>query len=316
MTVQKTLSTRAWAELLLLALIWGGSFLAYRLALAGVGVPTIVAFRVIGAASVLWLYVLGRGLPVPRGLRIWGVFLVMGLLNNAIPFSLIAWGEIRIASGLAAILNASTAILGVLVAAALFRDERLTARKAAGVMLGFLGVASVIGLDALKGMDLTSLSQLAVLGAAFSYALSAAFARHALKGIRPQVAAAGMLTGSSAMMLPMALFFDGVPSFSYAPSVWGGLLYLALAASAFAYLLYYRVLAMAGAGNVSQVTLLVAPVGILLGALVLGERLAPSAYLGFVLITAGLIVLDGRLLRRLLPARAGSRPKDSTQESA
>jgi drug/metabolite transporter (DMT)-like permease len=222
----------------------------------------------------------------------------MGLLNNAIPFSLIAWGEIRIASGLAAILNASTAILGALVAAAVFRDERLTPRKATGVTLGFLGVATVIGLDALEGFDLTSLSQLAVLGAACSYALSAAFARHALKGLAPQVAAAGMLTGSSVLMLPTMLLADGLPSLSYTPEVWAGLAYLAFAATAMAYLLYYRVLGMAGAGNVTLVTLLVAPIAILLGALVLGENLHPNSYLGFALLAAGLLVIDGRILRR------------------
>lgn len=297
MTVQQSLSPRAWVELFLLALIWGGSFLAIRLALDGVGVMTTVALRVAGAALVLWAYVAIRRLPLPTGRAIWGRFLVMGLLNNAVPFSLITWGELHIASGLAAILNAATAILGVLVAAAVFRDERLTARKAVGVALGFAGVATVIGLDALSGFDLTSLAQLAVLAAACSYALSAAYARHALKGLRPQVAAAGMLTGSSAMMVPLALAAEGVPSLRYAPEVWGGILYLAVVASALAYLLYYRVLALAGAGNVGLVTLLVAPIAILLGTLVLGEALSSTAYLGFALLAAGLLVIDGRVLR-------------------
>lgn len=306
MPPQQHLSPRAWAELFLLAMIWGGSFLSIRLALDGAGVFTTVAIRVGGAALVLWAYVALRGLKVPPGAGVWGKFLVMGLLNNALPFTLITWGELRIPSGLAAILNAATAILGVLVAAAVFRDERLTARKGLGVAIGFAGVATVIGLDALEGFDLTSLAQLAVLGAAVSYAFSAAYARHALKGLTPQVAAAGMLTGSSAIMIPLALLAEGVPSFSYAPEVWAGLLYLAVAATACAYLLYYRVLGMAGAGNVSLVTLLVAPIAILLGALILGEALQPTSYAGFALLALGLLVIDGRLFRRLRRRRPGA----------
>lgn len=297
MITQRTLSPRAWAELFLLALIWGGSFLAIRVSLDQIGVFTTVALRVMGAAAVLWVYVLWRGFALPRGPRIWGAFLVMGIFNNVVPFSLITWGELHIPSGLAAILNATTAILGVLLAAAIFADERLSTRKLIGAVLGFAGVVTVIGWDALGGLDLSSLSQIAVLGAAASYAVSANFARAALQGIRPQVAAAGMLTGSSAIMLPLALWRDGVPTFDYVPAVWAGVLYLSLIATACAYLLYYRVLAMAGAGNVGLVTLLVAPIAIVLGAAVLGETLHTAAYLGFALLAAGLLVIDGRVLR-------------------
>ncbi|TMV56828.1 DMT family transporter, partial [Thioclava sp. BHET1] len=284
MTPQQTIPARAWAELFLLALIWGGSFLAIRLSLDQVGVFTTVAIRVAGAALVLWAYVLIRGLPMPRGLRLWGVFLVMGLLNNVIPFSLITWGELRIPSGLAGILNAASAFFGVLVAAAVFADERLSLRRLIGILLGLAGVALAIGLDVLRGLDLTSLSQLAVLGAAMSYAFSAAFARRHLRGIAPQLAAAGMVTASSVVMIPLALWQEGWPDLHLSLTTLGGLGYLAVAATALAYLLYYRVIAMAGAGNVGLVTLLVAPIAILAGALVLGEALHPSAYLGFVLV--------------------------------
>ena len=146
MTPQKTIPPRAWAELLLLATIWGGSFISNRLALNEVPVLTTVAFRVTGACLLLWVYVRLRGLDIPRSPRIWAAFLVMGLLNNALPFTLITWGQLTIPSGLAAIVNASTAIFGVLTAALLFRDERLTARRLTGVLLGFTGVAVAIGL--------------------------------------------------------------------------------------------------------------------------------------------------------------------------
>jgi drug/metabolite transporter (DMT)-like permease len=181
MTPQKTITPRAWAELFLLAAIWGASFVSNRLALNEVGVLTTVAFRVGGACLLLWLWVAAKGLAVPRAARLWGAFLVMGLLNNAIPFTLITWGQLTIPSGLAAILNASTALMGVLLASVVFRDERLTGARLAGVVLGFAGVTVVIGWQALTALDLTSVAQLALLCAAFSYAC----ARPPLRHVRP-----------------------------------------------------------------------------------------------------------------------------------
>jgi len=298
MTPQKSIPPRAWAELLLLASIWGGSFISNRLALNEVPVLTTVAFRVAGACILLWVYVRLRRLPVPRSPWIWLAFLAKGLLNNALPFTLITWGQLTIPSGLAAIVNASTAIFGVLVAALAFRDERLTARRLTGVLLGFAGVAVAIGLHALTTLNLTSLPQLALVAAAISYAVAAVFARRVLGGLPPQVAAAGMLTGSSLLMLPTALWIDGPPVLTHGAQVWGALGYLAIIATAGAYLLYYRVLGMAGAGNLSLVTLLTAPVAIVMGALILNEALPLRAYAGFALITLGLLIIDGRLLPR------------------
>ena len=279
-------------------MIWGGSFISNRLALNEVPVLTTVAFRVAGACILLWVYVRLRRLPVPRAPRIWLAFLAMGLLNNALPFTLITWGQLTIPSGLAAIVNASTAIFGVLVAALAFRDERLTARRLTGVLLGFAGVAVAIGLHAFATLNLASLPQLALVAAAISYALAAAFARRVLGGLPPQVAAAGMLTGSSLLMLPTALWIDGPPVLTHGAQVWGALGYLAIIATAGAYLLYYRVLGMAGAGNLSLVTLLTAPVAIVMGALILNEALPLRAYAGFALIALGLLIIDGRLLPR------------------
>lgn len=296
MTLQRSLSPRAWAELVLLSAIWGGSFLSIRIALDAVPVLWAVTHRVFWAALALWALVLLRGLPLPRGGRIWGAFLVMGLLNNAIPFTLMAWGQLHIETGLTAILNAATAIWGVLVAALVFADERLSLRKAAGVGLGFLGVATAIGLDALTRFDLRSAAQLAVLAGTLSYALAGSWARAQLTGVPPLVSATGMLTASSALLVPLALVLDGPPSLALPASAWGAIAYYALAATAFAYLLYYRVLAMAGAGNLLICTLLIPPVAIVLGTVVRGEALLPQAYAGFALLGLGLAILDGRPL--------------------
>ncbi|PTX55791.1 EamA domain-containing membrane protein RarD [Litoreibacter ponti] len=301
-TLQKSMSTRAWAELALLSLIWGGSFLSIRLALDEVPFVTSVAHRVFWAMVVLWLYILVRRLPVPRAPRVWGAFLAMGMLNNVIPFSLMAWGQLHIETGLTSILNASTAIFGVIVAALVFADERLTPTRAVGVALGFFGVATAIGLENLAQFDIRSTAQLAVLAGTLSYALAGSWARMTLGGLSPQVAAAGMLTGSTLIMVPAALLIDGVPSTDLSLTATSAIAYYAIIATAGAYLLYYRILAMAGSGNLMICTLLIAPVAIILGALVLGEQLAPRAYAGFALLALGLLVLDGRVMRFLRAA--------------
>ena len=302
MTQQKTIGAWGWGGIGLLSLIWGGSFLANRLALEEVGVATTVAVRVGGAAVVLWAANLARGLPVRRDPRLWGMFLLMGIVNNVIPFSLIVWGQRSIESGLAAILNASTAVMGVLVASLAFRDERLTAQKAVGVAVGFLGVVVVIGPEALLAFDVTSAAQVAILGASLSYAVAGVLGRRMTQGVSPEVAAAGMLLGSALVMVPAALWIDGVPAGPWALSTWGALLYLAVMASAVAYMIFYRLLRSVGAGNTSLTTLTIAPVAIVLGALVYGEALPWRDYLGFAVLALGLLILDGRLpVRRRLP---------------
>lgn len=297
--VQKTISPQAWAGLMILAFIWGGSFLSVHLALEEIGPLTSVAHRTGWAMVILWAYVLIRRLPLPTDRRVWGAFLVMGLLNNVIPFSLMAWGQLHIETGLTSILNAATAIFGVTAAALFLADERMTARKAIGVGIGFLGVSTAIGLNAFKDFDIRSLGQLAVIGGTISYALAGVWARKTLGHLKPQVAAAGMLTGASLITLPAAWIIEGPITLSLQPQTWAAITYYAVVATAIAYILYYRVLALAGSGNAMLVTLLVAPVAIVLGAIVLGEALPLRAYIGFAILALGLLILDGRLVKPL-----------------
>ena len=294
MTQNNSISLLAWGLLALLGLIWGGSFLSIRVALDEVGFLTSVAHRTGWAMILLWGYVWLRGLPVPMERRIWVGFLGMGLLNNAIPFSLMAWGQLTIETGLTSILNAATAIFGVLIAALFFADERLSARKVFGVTLGFFGVATAIGLEHLLAFDPRSLAQLAVIGGTISYAFAAVWAKKRLGGLAPEVAAAGMLSGATLIMLPAAWIIEGPITLALEPITWLAIGYYVVIATALAYLLYYRILAIAGSGNLMLVTLLVPPVAIVLGAVVLGEALHPRAYLGFLFLALGLAVLDGR----------------------
>ena len=297
MNTQKSISTRAWAEMLLLATIWGASFVSIRIALDEIGPMTAVAHRVGWAMLALWAAVLVMRLPIPRDPKVWIGFMGMGLLNNVIPFGLMAWGQLYIESGLTSILNAATAIFGVIAASIFFADERVTPRKAVGVMLGFAGVATAIGLENLREFDIRSLAQLAVIGGTISYALASVWARKRLGTQPPQVAAAGMVTGATLIMLPLAWIVEGPISLDLQPRTYLAIGYYALIATALAYLLYYRVLAMAGSGNLMLVTLLIPPFAIVLGAVLLNEALRPAAYFGFALLALGLLVLDGRIWR-------------------
>ncbi len=295
MTHQQTLTPRAWAELMLLGLIWGASFLSIKIALHEVPVLTSVLYRCGLAAIILWSVVFARRLPLPPFGRIWGDFLVMGLLNNTLPFVLMAWGQLHIESGLTSILNATTALFGVLMAALFFADERLTIRRITGVCFGFLGVCLAIGVDSFANFDLRSGAQIAVLLGTLSYALAAVWARSRLAGLPPLVAAAGMLSASALMLLPVTLLIDGPPKADLPLMTWGAILYYAVFATAGAYLLYYRVLGMAGSGNLMLVTLIIPPVAILLGAWILDESLGKHAYAGFGLLCLGLLTLNGTL---------------------
>ncbi len=297
MEIQKSVTTRAWIEMALLAALWGATFVSIRIALDEIGPITAVAHRVGWAMLALWLAVFVMRIPVPRDPKVWIGFLGMGLLNNVIPFGLMTWGQLHIESGLTSILNAATAIFGVLAAAIFFADERITARKALGVMLGFAGVTTAIGLENLRNFDLQSLAQLAVTAGTVSYALAGVWARKLLWGQPPQLAAAGMVTGSALIVIPLAWVVEGPMTLDLAPRTLWAIGYYALGATALAYLLYYRVLAMAGSGNLMLVTLLIPPFAIVLGVVVLGETLRPAAYGGFALLAMGLVVLDGRIWR-------------------
>ena len=284
-------------NLIYFAIIWGGSFLAYSLILREVPIFTMVANRVLWASLILWVIIFALKVPLPN-LKEWGTLFVMGILNNVIPFSMIAWEQTHIESGLASILNGKTAIFTFVLAAMLFNDERLSRKKGLGVAISFIGVCVVIGLDAMHDFNIRSLAQLSLIMACMSYATAAVWARANIKDIHPIMAATGMLSSASIIMVPLALFVDGAPNYSLSVTTLCAMAFLSFPATAIVYLLYYRELRQAGSANLSLVTLLVPPMAVIWGALVLGERLHSSAYIGFVLIALGMTIIDGRLLKR------------------
>ena len=291
-----------WAMLLMLALLWGGSFFFNGVAVRELPSFTLVWLRVAVAAATLLLVLRVIGQGMPRQPRVWAAFFGMGLLNNVLPFVLIVWGQHRIASGLASILNATTPLFTVLVAHAVTSDERLTLLKAAGVGVGFVGAAVMIGADALGGLGTGALAQLACLAGALSYAIAGIFGRRFRRmGVTPLATAAGQVSASTLMLLPAMLLVDRPWELAMPhAATWAAVLAVGLLSTALAYVLYFRILAAAGATNLLLVTFLIPVSAILLGVLVLHETLLLRHIMGMALLGAGLAFLDGRLPRVLL----------------
>jgi len=302
-----------WAMLLAMSVLWGGSFFFVGTAVKELPPLTIVLLRVGLAAAMLFAMLRIVGLRFPGDRRAWAAFVGMGLPNNVIPFCLIVWGQTQIASSLAAILNATTPLFTIVVAHLLTDDERMTGKRLAGVLIGIVGVLVTIGPGALGGIGSDVLAQLAVLAAAVSYAFAGVFGRRFRQlGIAPMTAAAGQVTASAMMLLPLALLVDRPWTLPMpGAATWAAILGLAALSTALGYILYFRILATAGATNLLLVTFLIPVSAIVLGALVLGERLSAQHFLGMALIGLGLAAIDGRLQGSLLrssPRKRGPSP--------
>lgn len=290
------LDGKAWAMLIVLSCLWGGSFLFAKIAVDALPTFTLVALRVGLAAAALFVWLRVQGLAIPR--RIWFACLVMGFLNNIIPFGLNFWGQKELGVSAAAIVNSTTPLWTILLAHFATDDEKLTGLRLAGVLVGIAGVGLLIGPEALGGLGTASLSQLAFLAATFSYAIALMWARR-FRGLPPVVPAAGQLIGSSVLAIPMALVIDKpwnlpLPSIEVIASV----IALALASTALAYRIYFALMARNGAGNAALVTMLIPPSAMLMGWGVLGETPTLLSLGGFAVILLGLALVDGRLFRR------------------
>lgn len=297
-----------WGLLFLLSALWGGSFFFIAIAVREVPTLTIVTLRVGLAAAVLWGIVLVTGRRLPRSSGVWAAFLGMGVLNNVIPFGLIVYGQQSIASSLASILNATTPIFGIVVAGALLADERITRPKLLAVGLGIAGVIIMVGPRALGDLGSDLLPQLACLGGALFYALAGAYGRRFGRlGIDPVTVAAGQVSGATLVLLPLALTIDGPGALALPGGAsWAAIGALAVASTAFAYILYFALLQRVGASNLLLVTFLVPVWAICLGLLLLGEALSRQQVAGMMLIGAGLLAIDGRLWSALMLRRTRS----------
>lgn len=291
-----------WLNLWTLSLLWGGSFFFVEVALQGLPVLTIVWLRVALAALILWAVMRATGVVFPQR-PVWPALLVMGCLNNALPFTLFVLAQGEITGALASILNATTPLFTVLVAHVATSDERITASRALGVVLGFAGVALMLGGAELGG---AVAAEAACLAAALSYACAGVWGRRfRALGVPPLATAFGQVSAAAILLLPVWIWLDtpwrlGWPGGGVAGAVVG----IASLSTALAYLIYFRLLASAGATNLLLVTFLIPVSATALGWIVLGEALLPQHLYGFALIAAGLLAIDGRLIRNV---RKGNR---------
>ncbi|MGB8399699.1 DMT family transporter [Bradyrhizobium sp.] len=290
------IDARDWSLLGLLSILWGGSFFFNGVVLRELPPLTLVFLRVALASVILlpllWVY----RIRFPKGVAAWAPYLAIGFLNNVLPFSLIVIGQTTIASGLASILNATTPLFTVVVMAAA-GEEKLSARRIAGVFAGLIGVVILhgqgVGFETGQGIGI-----LLCLAAAFSYGLSALLARRRLSNSPPLATATFQMLASAAMMTVVAGIVDRpwqlpVPG----AATWLAVIGLAAFSTALAYIVFFQILRRSGATNVMLVTLLIPVTAILLGYLVLGERISPREIVGALVIGSALLVIDGRVLK-------------------
>ena len=288
------MSLRQWFWLVVLSLLWGGSFFFVGVAVDEVPTLTLVFIRVALAAAVLIPLVWLRGLALPASLQAWWPFIVMAVLNNIIPFSLIALGQSQIASGLAAVLNATTPLWTVVIARVSGADEHITPARLIGIACGIAGVAVLMGPALAAGEASSALGMACVIGGAVSYGCAGVWGRR-LGGTPALIAATCQLISSSVILLPVVLLVDmpwqlAVPSAGTLAALVG----LAVLSTAVAYIVFFHILHVSGATNVMLVTLLIPVSSIALGTLFLGETLAAQQVGGALMIAAALIVFDGR----------------------
>jgi len=289
-----TMSAASWLLLIALSVLWGGSFFFAKVAVLELPPLTVALGRVTIAAATLLLLARLSGVALPDSAAAWRPYVPMGILNNLIPFSLIFWGQTHIPSGLAAILNATTPLFTVLVAHVATSDEKLNAGRVAGLLFGFAGVVTMIGPDVLRDLGSNVVAQLACLAAALSYGLAGVYGRR-FRAEPPLRVAAGQLTVSTVLLTPLVMLIDrpwtlATPSMTAIAAI----VALALLSTALAYVIFFRILASAGATGISLVTFLIPISAILLGTLILGEQLALRHVAGMVAIALGLAAIDGR----------------------
>jgi len=291
---------RDYALLLALAACWGTSFLFIKIAAETVPAITVTAARLVIALPILMAATRMAGQVLPRGLRLWGAICAAALFGAALPFTLITWGEERIDSGLAAILMAVMPLTTVLLAHFFTRDERLTPRKTAGVVVGIAGLVVLFGPEKLAQLGADTVRQLAVAAAAVCYGVNAVITKR-LIGQPRQGLAAAMTLAAVAMMVPASLIVDRPWRVQADMGSIAAILVLGVVQTAIGTMIMFALIHRQGASFFSQINFLVPLVGVIAGALILFERPPPNAYVALVLILLGVAVARGRAAAALKP---------------
>lgn len=302
------MKSKAVIYLALLGMIWGASFLFIKISIESIPLFTFIAGRMALGAFTLYLVLRLRGEHMPPLGRAWVPFLVIGALNAFVPYSLIAWGEQHISSGLAAILNGAMPIFTVLLAHSFIPDEHLSLGRAVGIVTGFIGVVIVTLPDLRQGLTFNLLGQLAVVLAALSYALASVYTRRALRHTSPIKTSIGMLISGFVFTLPLILILEKPLATHPTPAAWLSWVTLGVMGTAVAYILYYWLIGNAGATYTSLVTFILPPIGVFWGALILRETVAWEHLLGLIVIVTGILAVNGYLDRPLRRLKASLRP--------
>jgi drug/metabolite transporter (DMT)-like permease len=296
---------RDWVRFWALGLIWGSSFLWIKIAVEDVGPFTLVAWRLLIGVAGLGLVVLLRRPSFPRERRVYGMLALLGLINTALPFVLISWGEQTIDSAVASILNGTVPLFAMVIAHFTLADDRITSARVAGLILGFAGVVVLMSGELAPGeFARGGLGQLAVLLAAILYAFSGVFARKNLHGLSPVVQAFVPLIVADLFIWTGAVALEAPDLVATTPLTWLALLWLGLLGSCVAYLLYFSLLHSVGPTRATMVTYVFPVVGLVLGIVFLQEPLTPSLLIGAVMVVAGILVVNGSTLLRSLRSRA------------
>ena len=292
----KTMSSFDWLQLVILSILWGGSFFFVGISNEELPPLTIVLLRVGLAAIALNVIILVLGFHMPTNRQIWIAFFGMGFLNNFLPFSLIVWGQTYIASGLASILNATTPLFSVIITHFLTRDEKMNAPRIIGVIVGFIGVVIIIGPSVLGGIGTNVLAQMAILSATVSYAFAGVWGRRFERmGVTPILAATGQVTASTILLIPVAFLVEQPWSIPMPElKIIIAIMSLGFFSTALAFVLYFRILATAGPTNLLLVTFLIPISAVILGVTFLSEQIGYQQLIGMALIGLGLATLDGR----------------------
>jgi drug/metabolite transporter (DMT)-like permease len=299
-----TIDLRDWGLLVLLSIIWGGSFLFVGIAVKELSPLVIVMARVVIAAAALLPVLVLTGGSLPNDRASWIAIAGLAVLNNIIPFILFVSAQTMITSGLASVINATSPLFGTALIV-LSGAEKLVARKVFGIAIGIAGVAVLKG-GSLLGASAQSYGILLCLVAAASYGLGSLWAKKMLKGIPAISAATGQLLVSSTVMLVVSFIFDNPATLLAASAAsWAALLGLALIATSFAYIIFFRVVARAGPANVLLVTMMIPLSAIIMGYAVLHETLELREIIGALIIIAALVIIDGRAFNWL---RHGNQP--------
>ncbi len=284
---------REWAAFSLLGLVWGSSFLWIKIGVQDVAPVTLAAFRLLfGLIGLLFVMRVQRQ-PVPRDLKVLSTYLVMGVLQAALPFALISWGETTIESSLAAILNGTLPLFTILIAHFWLHDERISLPRLIGLIVGFSGVVAVVSRElSIGAIHRHVWGQLAVLAASCSYALGATFARRFRRGESPVVQATMVVLTADVVLWLTALTVERPLHLPTVPITWVALVWLGLLGSCLAYLLYFYLINAWGPTRATLVTYVFPVVGLFLGILLLGEVADWHLIVGSLLVVSGIAIVN------------------------